>query len=74
MLEQQADVCDPLADSCVAETLMQGALQQLPCAEATVLHHVYGLQDGLPKSRPQVSLAALTVKNATAKLSSIHLA
>ncbi|KAL3143683.1 hypothetical protein ABBQ38_002478 [Trebouxia sp. C0009 RCD-2024] len=55
MLEQQDDVRDPLADSCVAETLMQGALQQLPCAEAMVLHHVYGLQDGLPKSRPQVA-------------------
>ena len=38
-----------------AEAVIEGALQQLPEAEATVIHHVYGLQDGLPKSRPQVS-------------------
>lgn len=38
-----------------AECLMKGALQQLPDAEARVLHHVYGLQDGLPKSRRQVA-------------------
>ena len=59
MLDHQPDLDDPLADSCEAETLMEGALQKLPLAEATVLHHVYGLQDGLPKSRPQVSHAAL---------------
>lgn len=40
-----------------AESLIEGALQQLPNAEAKVLHHVYGLQDGCPKSRPQVSIA-----------------
>lgn len=55
MLEHQHDLHDPLAGTLVAEMLMEGALQQLPHAEATVLHHVYGLQDGLPKSRPQVS-------------------
>ena len=46
---------DPLEDTQVAETLIEGALQKLPHPEATVIHHVYGLQDGLPKSRPQVS-------------------
>lgn len=56
------DLDDPLADACVAETLMEGALQQLPHEEAKVLHLVYGLQDGLPKSRPQVSHAALPQK------------
>ena len=40
-----------------AESLIEVALQQLPNAEAKVLHHVYGLQDGCPKSRPQVSIA-----------------
>ena len=59
MLDPQPELDDPLADSCVAETLMEGALQKLPHAEATVLHLVYGLQDGMPKSRPQVSHAAL---------------
>ena len=62
MLDHQPELDDPLADSCVAETLMEGALQKLPLAEATVLHHVYGLQDGLPKSRPQVSHAAWLLK------------
>lgn len=38
-----------------AECLVNGALLQLPDAEARVLHHVYGLQDGLPKSRRQVA-------------------
>ena len=37
-----------------AKELVQGALQRLPCAEASVIRHVYGLQDGIPKSRPQV--------------------
>ncbi|DBA75516.1 TPA: hypothetical protein ACH3X1_010765 [Trebouxia sp. C0004] len=57
-------ICDNINDdSCAAmdssanaaECLINGALQQLPDAEATVLHHVYGLQDGLPKSRRQVA-------------------
>lgn len=49
-----------MADSkaSAAEALMEGALQQLPADEATVLDHVYGLQDGQPKTRPQVSAAA----------------
>ena len=49
-----------MADSkaSAAEALMEGALQQLPTDEATVLDHVYGLQDGQPKTRPQVSAAA----------------
>lgn len=58
MLDHGPDLHDPLADTCVAETLMEGALQKLPHEEATVLHLVYGLQDGLPKSRPQVSYLA----------------
>lgn len=62
MLDHRPDLDDPLADSCVAETLMEGALQKLPLAEATVLHHVYGLKDGLPKSRPQVSHAPQPVQ------------
>lgn len=62
VLDHRPELDDPLADSCVAETLLEGALQKLPLAEATVLHHVYGLQDGLPKSRPQVSHAALLLK------------
>lgn len=62
LLDHHRDLDDPLADTCVAETLMEGSLQKLPHEEATVLHHVYGLQDGLPKSRPQVSHAALPQK------------
>lgn len=62
MLDHGPDLADPLADACVAETLMEGALQKLPHEEATVLHLVYGLQDGLPKSRPQVSHAAVPHK------------
>lgn len=50
------DSCAALDSSAnAAECLINGALQQLPDAEARVLHHVYGLQDGLPKSRCQVS-------------------
>ena len=62
MLDYRPELDDPFANSCVAETLTEGALQKLPCAEATVLHHLYGLQDGLPKSRPQVSHAAVLLK------------
>ncbi len=52
------DSCAAIDSSAnAAECLITGALQQLPDAEATVLHHVYGLQDGLPKSRRQVSAA-----------------
>ena len=52
------DSCAAMDSSAnAAECLINGALQQLPDAEATVLHHVYGLQDGLPKSRRQVSAA-----------------
>ncbi len=49
------DSCAAMDSSAnAAECLINGALQQLPDAEAKVLHHVYGLQDGLPKSRRQV--------------------
>lgn len=58
MLDFPADTAsldDPSGEIQVAETLIEGALQKLPQPEATVIHHVYGLKDGLPKSRPQVS-------------------
>ncbi|KAA6418737.1 MAG: hypothetical protein FRX49_11390 [Trebouxia sp. A1-2] len=48
------DSCAAMDSSAnAAECLINGALQQLPDAEARVLDHVYGLQDGLPKSRRQ---------------------
>ena len=71
MLEQQPDLQDPMADCWMAQTLMEGALQKLPDAEATVLHHVYGLQDGLPKSRPQVSHFALNLENARSQTGAV---
>ncbi|MCJ1242796.1 hypothetical protein MMC14_010805, partial [Varicellaria rhodocarpa] len=55
MLDNPSDLIGlHTSETHAAESLIEGALQQLPQAEAVVLHHVYGLQDGLPKSRPEV--------------------